>query len=356
MLALVAATPFELTDRLTAAAAWLRAGPPVRMPADSSGHYGEHDPDTPVGPLTFVYPGQGAQRIRAMRGLYDTIPVLRSRLDELDAIVQAATGVSPLEDLYPDGELDENGQARAAQRLARTEVCQPALAMIAIALTELLAATGLRPGQTLGHSVGELCAAAAAGVAQPDDLLRLVARRGQLMAQHQPAEPGAMLALLATEDEVTTLLDGLADVWVANVNGPRQVVVSGPALVIADVAARAASNTIQATPLEVSHAFHSPQVASAARHCFRTCTACPYVPVTFPCSPPSPASHTARRPTSARPWNATPSARSTSFRPSRRSKSTSRRYRARTRSFTLDPAAPALAWYGLPCETRVGSR
>ena len=268
-LAVVAASADELVSRLRTAAARLRAQPPLRMPAGEGCYYGEHDPATAPGPLTFVYPGQGAQRVGALRDLHDGIPAFRRRVQELDALVNAATGVSPLRHLYPDddlddSDLDQHGQADAAHRLASTQVCQPALAMHGIALTELLAATGLRPGQVLGHSVGELCAAGAAGVIEPADLLHLVARRGQLMAEHQPAEPGAMLAINADEAEVTALVQGLADVWIANINGPRQVVVSGHASGVAAVQERAAAAGVRATALEVSHAFHSPLVEPAA--------------------------------------------------------------------------------------------
>ncbi len=263
LLGVVAATADELAHRLSNAAGWLSAEAPARMPAAWGCHYGQHDPGTPVGPLTFVFPGQGAQRVGAARDLYDTVSRFRRRLHELDGVVHTATGVSPLAHLYPDAGLDD-APAELARNLAATQVCQPVLAMLGVALAELLADAGVRPGQTLGHSVGELGAAAVAGVAESHDVLRLVAHRGQLMASHEPTEPGAMLAVNASEHQVTSLLDGLCDVWIANVNGPRQVVVSGAAHVIDEVAARATANDLRATPLEVSQAFHTPLVAGAA--------------------------------------------------------------------------------------------
>src|SRR5664279_971134 len=225
LLAVVAADQAQLRERLGLAAALL-ADARLTGPRLAPGVcYAARDPAVAPGPITFAYPGQGAQRVGILRDLYELFPVFRRRLDELDAVACAETGAGPVAALYP-----ATGPASdQAARLAQTQVCQPAIAALSLALTDLLASVGVRPDRVLGHSLGEFCAAAAADVLTGEEAVRLVARRGAAMADLKLAEPGAMLAVSAGPAEVAPYLVGLSHVWIANVNAERQVVISGHA-------------------------------------------------------------------------------------------------------------------------------
>ena len=87
------------------------------------------------------------------------------------------------------------------ESLTRTDVAQPALFSLSLALTDAARDVGLRPDFVAGHSLGEYTAAVAAGALDPDDGVRLVCERGRLMAEIQSESPGAMAAIIGLDAE-----------------------------------------------------------------------------------------------------------------------------------------------------------
>jgi [acyl-carrier-protein] S-malonyltransferase len=152
-------------------------------------------------------------------------------------------------------------QDAAEERLKQTEHTQPALYAHSLAALAVLEQEGLRPNMVAGHSLGEYSALAAAGALSFEDGLRVVRRRGELMAEAGERRPGAMAAILGAEDaaveaacdEASAAGDGV--VQPANYNAPGQIVISGDEAAVAR-ATKAVRG--RALPLPVSGAFHSP--------------------------------------------------------------------------------------------------
>ena len=159
-----------------------------------------------------------------------------------------------------------HGTTSDADTIRDTAVAQPLL--VATALASLRAVLGAVDGSDLaavvpgaldvvaGHSVGELAAAAAAGVLTDDEALTLVAVRGAAMARAAAATPTGMSAVLGGDpDEVQARLTAL-DLVAANVNGGGQVVAAGTLDALAALTADPPTRA-RVVPLQVAGAFHT---------------------------------------------------------------------------------------------------
>jgi [acyl-carrier-protein] S-malonyltransferase len=122
-----------------------------------------------------------------------------------------------------------------------------------------------------GHSLGEYSAAVACGALCPEDALRLVRRRGELMFAAGSETPGTMAAVMGLAgDEVARVCDEVARrkgvVVLANHNSAAQVAISGEVAAVAAAGeALKAAGAKRVVPLNVSGAFHSPLLEGAAK-------------------------------------------------------------------------------------------
>ena len=211
-----------------------------------------------VSKIAFAYTGQASQWVGMGYDLYESEPVVRAVLQRCDAIIQDERGASLLEVMF--------GLPGAAGELDDPQWKQPAIFALECALTALWSGIGIRPEVVLGHSLGEIAAAHAAGVFSIEEGLRFAAARGALMGA-LPGE-GAMAAVFAPASRVAEALNDYnascvgIGLCVAADNGAHQVI-SGPAADVEAVVAGFESQEVRAVRLRRSPAYHSAMVEPA---------------------------------------------------------------------------------------------
>ena len=206
----------------------------------------------PPSRVAFAYTGQGSQWVGMGRSLYETEPVVRTVLERCEAVFQEERGASLLDVMF--------GREGSSGDLNDTAWAQPTIYALECALTALWASVGVRPSVVVGHSLGEIAAAQAAGVFSLEDGMRFVTRRGALLAALPGA--GSMAAIFAPEADVTAAMravNGTANGLEASIaadNGAHQVV-SGPSATVEAIAQRFESQEVRVRRLNTSQAFHS---------------------------------------------------------------------------------------------------
>ncbi|MCU1364138.1 MAG: hypothetical protein JWM55_1966 [Acidimicrobiaceae bacterium] len=148
--------------------------------------------------------------------------------------------------------------------VVRTDRAQLATFALSLVGYHELLDLGVRPRYLLGHSLGEISALVASGLLSLDAGAQLITVRGGAMARAAAEREGSMVAVMGGDDDARAALEGLDGVWIANINGTGQIVVSGTRQGLDDLLARHRElGWRRATPLPVGGAFHSPLMSPA---------------------------------------------------------------------------------------------
>jgi acyl transferase domain-containing protein/surfactin synthase thioesterase subunit/NAD(P)-dependent dehydrogenase (short-subunit alcohol dehydrogenase family)/acyl carrier protein len=221
--------------------------------------------DTDVSPsLAFVFSGMGTQWWAMARQLLtDQQTSFSDKIKEIDRLLKQCGARWSLYDVLMSSQNDSP--------VDQTEIAQPAIFAVEVALVYLLRAVGISPSVVVGHSVGEVAAAHIAGALSLEEAVRVIYNRGKQLSK--TGGQGTMLAVLSSRDNVerhlpprqTTATDESQAEYeaidVAAVNSPNQIVLSGKKEALDAVADSLAKEGTKAVFLRVNNAFHSYQQA-----------------------------------------------------------------------------------------------
>lgn len=167
---------------------------------------------------TFLFSGQGAQKLGMAKDLYDEFDIVRETFDQASQVLG-----------YNLRELIDNDETK----LNETQYTQPAILTTSVAILRLLSEQGIKPDLVAGLSLGEYSALVASGALDFAEAVALVAKRGQYMTEAAPTGSGKMVAVMNTEaaliEEICEQAAERGIVSPANYNTPAQIVIGGQA-------------------------------------------------------------------------------------------------------------------------------
>ncbi|WKD59979.1 polyketide synthase Pks13 [Corynebacterium caspium] len=203
------------------------------------------------GPV-FVYSGFGSQHRKMAKELVGLSPLFAARLAELDEVVEFESGWSVLDLINDDGQT------------YNTETAQVAITAIQIALTDLLAAFGVKPAAVTAMSMGEIAAAYATGGLKAADAMLIACHRARLMGEGEetlsPEQQGAMAVVELSTTELAEAIannPAYAGIEPAVYTAPGMLTVGGPKLAVEALVAQLESQAKFARQLQVKGAGHT---------------------------------------------------------------------------------------------------
>ncbi|MFF5392549.1 SDR family NAD(P)-dependent oxidoreductase [Streptomyces sp. NPDC013012] len=203
-----------------------------------------------TGRRVLVFPGQGTQWVGMGAGLLETSPVFAARLREC------------AEALAPFVDFDAVEVVREGHSLDRVDVVQPVTWAVMVSLAELWRSLGVVPDAVVGHSQGEIAAAAVSGALSLQDAARVVALRAGVIGR-ELAGLGGMASIPLPRVQVEERLasgEWAGRLSVAAVNGPSSTVVAGDADAIVEIVAAYQAEDVRARQVPVDYASHSAHV------------------------------------------------------------------------------------------------
>src|SRR5579872_4283487 len=218
----------------------------------------------PAPKVAFLYTGQGSQYVNMLQPLRASDPIVAETFAEADRVMTPLLGKPLSKFIFIDG-ADDSAVAAAEEDLRQTAITQPAVLATDMALTRMLAAYGIEPDFTMGHSLGEYGALIASGALPFADALEAVSARGREMTRVSFGDNGRMAAVFAPLAEIERILKTVNGyVVIANNNSDHQAVVGGASKAVEQAMEAFQKAGYEVAALPVSHAFHTSIVAPAS--------------------------------------------------------------------------------------------
>ncbi|WP_218314783.1 type I polyketide synthase [Halomonas sp. 18071143] len=208
------------------------------------------------GPV-FVYDGNGCQWATMGHDLLDTAPAFSDAIDRVDALFQRHGHFSLRAELA-----GLNQQAGEEERFVSTEIAQPALFALQVALTEWLKEQGITPAAVFGHSVGEVAAAWASGALSLEDAVKVIYYRSDFQGKTRGL--GEMTAVAMSADDIAPWLakPEFDRVSLAGINSPKGITLAGDKDQLSKLEGALSAEEVFAKRLPLDYAFHSPAMDS----------------------------------------------------------------------------------------------
>lgn len=201
----------------------------------------------------FIFPGQGSQSCEMGLDIFNNFSEAKDIFKKADEIF--GTKISDI------------CFSASCDFLQKTEIAQPAILTVSIAIYNILKNNDIKPDFLAGHSLGEYSALVCGGVLSFESAFKLVKLRGELMAKAGDKFPGTMVAVIGSNkkelEKECMDFSGGNEVVIANYNAPQQLVISGTIDGIKKFSKILVEKNKRVIPLNVSGAFHSPLMKPA---------------------------------------------------------------------------------------------
>ena len=204
----------------------------------------------------YIFPGQGSQYIWMDSIFKEDQAAVNKYFDISNSILGY--------DIY---KIIKEGPA---DKLNSTQYTQPAIFIISAIANHIYTDKYGIPDCCAGHSLGEITALYSSNVLEFEESLNLIQKRAESMDLTGKLNPGGMIALIkATDDQVNLILKETS-LSIANINSPKQIILSGKIKAIENSIKLCKENKIKALKLPVSGAFHSSLMFNASEALLKT--------------------------------------------------------------------------------------
>ena len=205
------------------------------------------------GKLGFVFPGQGSQYSNMALETTLYFKELREAVNLANTKLNGSIKMDKL--LFPKASFNQESIEYWQDKLRATENAQPAIGTISLGYFNFLKSLEINPEAVAGHSYGEFTALHASGVLSSNDLFTISEKRGSIMANGCEVD-GTMAVVSATEKQIKPYLTGA--VQIANLNAPKQIVISGERKEVYKVIATLKKDDFKVKEIAVAGSFHTP--------------------------------------------------------------------------------------------------
>lgn len=204
--------------------------------------------------IVWLFSGHGAQWPKMGQDLIMGEPVFRKAIEKIDPIIEAEAGFSAVRSLEQGGN-------------HTSDVVQVLTYVVQAGLIKLLMSKGVQPKAIIGHSVGEIAAAVAAGCLTAEEGAIVVCRRAVLY--RSVIGEGSMALLQISMDETTAMLKGRPQLWAAIDTSPTSCVISGALAAVSEFSDLCHGKHIKVAQVKSDIAFHSPLLEHLAEPMFK---------------------------------------------------------------------------------------